>query len=360
MSAIAQISPRVIIGVDTHKDKHVAVGLDHLGRRLGELICPSTLAGYEALLEWAQNLGEIESFGIEGTGSYGAGLCRFLSRQGLAVIEVNRPDRASRRLQGKSDPVDAEAAARSIISGKATSVPKANDDQVEMVRLLTVARKSAIKARSQAIITLKSIVVSAPEMLREQLRDLSNVELIRMCSRLRPGDLVDPISAAKTALRSIACRYQSLDSEIKELSRQRDALVNAAAPSLIAINGVGPDSAAILLTAAGDNPERLASEAAFAALCGVSPVQASSGKTVRHRLNRGGNRQANSAIYIVVMSRLRWDARTKEYVDRRTAQGCSNREIMRCLKRYVAREIYRALIADGKHRTAQKSIEQAA
>lgn len=360
MSTIAQIALTIIVGVDTHKDKHVAVILDSLGRRLGEMICPTTAPGYEALLSWVKTFGEIEAFGIEGTGSYGAGLCRFLQLNGYAVIEVNRPDRAARRSSGKSDPVDAEAAARAVIAGRATSVPKTTDDKVEMIRLLRVARQGAIKARSQAIITLKAVVVSVPDVLREQLRELSAAKLIDVCAKLRPGIIVDTTAASKMSLRSIASRYRSLDDEIKELSKQLTALTASAAPTLIALKGVGPEVAGTLLQAAGDNPERITSEAAFAALCGVSPVNASSGKTVRHRLNRGGNRQANSALYVVVMTRLRHDESTQKYMTKRMAEGKSKREVTRCLKRYIAREIYRALVADGSHREAEKSNKRVA
>ena len=360
MSTIAQIALTVIVGVDTHKDKHVAVALDSLGRRLGEMICSTTSASYEALLLWAKDLGDVEAFGIEGTGSYGAGLCRFLQSSGCVVVEVNRPDRAVRRSSGKSDPVDAEAAARAVIAGRAASIPKSNDDKVEMIRLLRVARQGAIKARSQAIITLKAVVVNIPDALREQLRELSSAKLVDACINLQPGAVIDATSAAETSLKSIASRYRCLNDEIKKLTKQLLTLTTSAAPVLTTLKGVGPEVAGTLLQAAGDNPERITSEAAFAALCGVSPVDASSGKTVRRRLNRGGNRDANSALYIIVMCRLRYDETTQEYMTKRLAEGKSRREVIRCLKRYVAREVYRALVVDGAHREAEKSNQQAA
>lgn len=347
MATIAQSEPvRVIVGVDTHKEVHVAVAKDHLGRHLGEISVPTTPRGYRDLLRWAEGHGQPEAWGVEGTGSYGAGVGRHLAAAGQVVIEVNRPDRKARRLKGKSDPVDAEAAARAVLSGEATATPKSGDDRVEMIRALRAARSSAIKARTQALNSLKALVVSAPAELRDQLRALSSTQLVRTCSRLRPGAVVDPTAATKLALRSLASRYEALEAEVKILDPELLRLTNEAAPALSRLFGVGPEVAGALLVTAGDNPERLRSEAAFAHLCGVAPVQASSGKTVRHRLNRGGDRKANAALYRIVIVRLRFHATTREYVQRRTTEGKSKAEIIRCLKRYVAREVYAAL-ADG-------------
>ena len=321
----------------------MAVAKDQLGRHLGQTTVATDPKGYRDLLVWARARGEVEAWGVEGTGSFGAALARFLRETDQRVIEVNRPDRRTRRQRGKSDPVDAEAAARAVLAGEATAVPKDRDDRVEMVRALRMARSSAVKARTQAINGLKALVVTAPAELREQLRDLSTTELVRTCSRLRPGDVATPLAATKLALRSLARRLKDLEVEIKVLEPQIARLTAAAAPSLAKIFGVGPEVAGTLLETAGDNPERLRSEAAFAHLCGVSPIEASSGKTVRRRLNRGGDRQANAALYRVVLVRLRNDERTKEYARRRTAEGKSTTEIMRCLKRYVAREVFAAL-----------------
>lgn len=349
MTTIAQLEPvRVTVGVDTHKDAHVAVAKDHLGRHLGENTIPTTPRGYRDLLVWAESHGEVEAWGIEGTGSYGAGLSRFLHGADQVVIEINRPDRKARRLKGKSDPVDAEAAARAVLSGEANAVPKSGDDRVEMIRALRSARSSAIKARTQAINALKSLVVSAPAQLREQLRALSNTQLVRSCARLRPGDIANPLAATKLALRSLALRYEALEAEIKILDPELARLTNEAAPALVELLGVGPDVAGTLLVTAGDNPQRLRSEAAFAHLCGVSPIQASSGKTVRHRLNRGGDRRANAALYRIVIVRLRYHPETREYAERRTAEGKSKAEIIRCLKRYVAREVFAVLKDSGQ------------
>ena len=356
MPTIAQLEPvRVTVGVDTHKDAHVAVAKDHLGRHLGENSIPTTPRGYRDLLAWAESHGEVEAWGIEGTGSYGAGLLRFLASADQVVIEINRPDRKARRMKGKSDSVDAEAAARAVLSGEATAVPKSGDDRVEMIRALRAARASAVKARTQAGNAIKALVISAPAELREQLRALSSTQLVRTCARLRPGAIVDPTAATKLALRSLAGRHETLAAEIKMLDPELLRLTNEASPALVALLGVGPDVAGTLLVTAGDNPERLRSEAALAHLCGVSPIQASSGKTVRLRLNRGGDRKANAALYRIVIVRLRHDARTKEYAERRTTEGKSKAEIIRCLKRYVAREVF-AVLTDS----SQKPLAAAA
>jgi transposase len=335
--------PRVTVGVDTHKDTHVAAARDQLGRRLGTTQVPASSAGYAQLLSWAHALGEVAAWGVEGTGSYGAGLARFLAAHGQRVVEVNRPDRQARRRRGKSDAVDADAAARAVQAGEATGVPKAQDGVVEMLRALRAARQTAVKARTQAINALKGLLVTAPAELREQLGGLPTGRLVGAAAALEPGTLATPTAAARLALRGLAQRYQHLDAEIALLTEQLDALTARHAPKLRDLHGVGPDCAAALLIAAGDNPRRLHSEAAFAALCGTSPVEASSGKTRRHRLNRGGDRQANAALHRVVVVRLRWHQPTRDYATRRTTQGRTSKEILRCLKRYVAREVFAIL-----------------
>jgi transposase len=335
--------PRVTVGVDTHKDTHVAAARDQLGRRLGTTQVPASSAGYAQLLAWAHALGEVAAWGVEGTGSYGAGLARFLAGHGQRVVEVNRPDRQARRRRGKSDAVDADAAARAVQAGEATGVPKAQDGVVEMLRALRAARQTAVKARTQAINALKGLLVTAPAELREQLGGLPTGRLVGAAAELEVGTLTTPTAATKLALRGLAQRYQHLDAEIALLTEQLDALTARHAPALRDLHGVGPDCAAALLIAAGDNPRRLHSEAAFAALCGTSPVEASSGKTRRHRLNRGGDRQANAALHRVVVVRLRWHQPTRDYATRRTTQGKTSKEILRCLKRYVAREVFAVL-----------------
>lgn len=334
----------VILGIDTHQDVHVAVALDGLGRRLGELKVPTTTKGYERLLRWAKEFGPVCCAGVEGTGRYGAGLARQLKAAGISVMEVERPKRRHLRRNGKSDPLDAEAAARAVMADDTAGEPKSGDGQVEMIRTLRSARRSAVKARTQAANQLKALLVTAPEELRHRLRELTTRDLVGTCARFRPGPDPDDVqTATKFALRSVARRHQQLSEEIAELEEQLDRLVEDAAPELTALVGIGTDHAATLLSVAGDNPQRLKSEASFASLCGVSPIEASSGKVVRHRLNRGGDRGANRALHLICVVRLRHDERTREYVSRRTAEGKSKREIIRCLKRYIAREIYRVL-----------------
>jgi transposase len=334
---------RVIVGVDTHGDLHVACALDQLGRHLATTRVATTPRGYRVLLAWARSLGEVAGWGVEGTGCYGAWLVRFLATQGQLVWEVNRPDRQARRQRGKSDPIDAEAAARAVQAGKATAIPKAGNHLVEMVRCLRVARTTAAKARIQTANALRALVVTAPAELREQLRDLSATQLASTAARLRPGPIATTTAATKLALRLLGERFQALDAELARVDAELDRLTTKAAPGLRQLCGVGPEIAGALLVAAGDNPRRLRSEAAFSMLCGASPIPASSGKTVQHRLNRGGNRQANTALYRIVVVRLRWHQPTRVYLARRTKEGLSKREIIRCLKRYVAREVFAAL-----------------
>ena len=342
----AETGVGVVLGVDTHLDAHVAVALDQLGRRLDAVSVPADARGYEALVGWAEGLGPVVCAGIEGTSSYEAGLARHLSRAGIKVVEVERPKRRHLGRNGKSDPKDAEAAARAVLAGDVAGVPKSGDGLVEMIRALRAARRSAVKARSQAANQLRSLRVTAPDGLRERLRGLSTKRLVAAAVRFRPGALPEtPEEATKVALRSVARRHRVLSEEIAELDAQLDRLVAEAAPGMLALLGVGTDHAATLLVAAGDNPQRLQSEASFASLCGASPIEASSGKVMRHRLNRGGNRDANRALHLICVVRMRYDRRTKLYVARRTAEGKSKREIIRCLKRYVAREIYRVLVS---------------
>ena len=341
----------VVLGVDTHLDFHVGVAVDHLGRRLGEASVPTTAKGYQRLLRWAEGFGPVRCAGVEGTSSYGAGLARHLRARGIEVLEVERPEhrrRGSRRILKKSDPSDAERAARAVLAGEASGVPKSGEGRVEMIRALRAARRSAIKARTQAANQLQSLRVTAPEELRQRLRRLTTKELASVAARFRLGDGPrDVPTATRFALRSVARRYEGLSKEIAELEAHLDRLVAQAAPELVSLPGIGTDNAATLLIVAGDNPKRLKNEASFASLCGVAPIAASSGKVVRHRLNRGGNREANRALYMVCLARMRRDTRTQEYVARRTAEGKSKREIIRCLKRYVAREVYRVLVSCG-------------
>jgi transposase len=334
----------VILGVDTHKDVHVAALTSPLGLTLSTASFPATTVGYKQMVAWARGHGKVCRAGVEGTGSYGAALARHLVTEQITVIEVNRPDRAQRRTRGKSDVLDAEAAARAVISQRATGTAKAGNGLVEQIRMYKVAKDSAVKARVQAVNQLKSLLVTANPTVRQSLAALSTQELIKRCADL-PAENGSTDAAITFTLRSLARRIQHLNTEIAELLTRITAMIEGSAPALLEESGVGPDSAAVLLVAAGDNPHRLTSEAAFAALCGASPVEMSSGKTRRRRLNRGGNRQANAALFHIVMTRLRVDARTHDYVAKRTAEGRTKRDIIRCLKRYIARQLFRLIHA---------------
>jgi transposase len=337
----------VLIGVDTHRDFHVAVAISSHGATLGEMHLPACTSGYEALLDWAMELGAGLScsilFGIEGTGSYGAGLSRHLQAAQCSVLEVNRPNRQTRRQRGKDDSIDAEVAARSLLAGTATAVAKSGNAEAEMLRVLKGTRDSAMRCRTRAITQLKALLIAAPAELRESLQNHDAADLVKHCLRLGAELVNSPLVATSLAMRSLAERIRHLEQELATLGLELDRITQAVAPGLRAAQGIGPDNAAALLIAAGDNPERLRSEAAFAALCGASPIPASSGKSQRHRLNRGGNRQANCALFRIALTRLRWDQATKAYAERRTGEGKSKREILRCLKRFIAREVYRLL-----------------
>ncbi len=347
MSIAYQQRRSIVVGVDTHKHLHVAVALDEIGGRLGELTISADQSGYRMLRQWATNLGEQVVFGVEGTGSYGAGLASYLRRHDHRLIEVNRPDRRTRRLRGKTDAVDAENAARAVLNGSAAATPKRNDGVVEIIRQIKIAKDTSVSARTQAMVTLKTLIVTAPAELREQLEGLSKMALIDRCAALRPGPLTSPLAAAKHALRELARRWQQLNAEAKNHERHLAELTQAAAPDLVAAFGIGADTAAEMLIVAGDNPERIRSEAAFAKLCGACPIPASSGRTTRHRLNRGGHRQANAALYRTVIVRMRFHQPTIAYVARRTAEGKTKTEIIRCIKRFLAREIYQMIKASG-------------
>jgi transposase len=341
----------VIGGVDTHKHTHYAAAVDQHGRLLGHQEFPATDRGYQRLLAWIRGYGQIAAIGVESTGSFGATLTRALTKAGEQVVEVNRPNRLARRMDGKSDRLDAEQIARAVLGQTSTAIPKAKSGTVEVIRTLRVNRASAVKARTQAFNTLWGIMIGAPSPLRDELVVLTKRTLVNRCLRLRPETdnllvlSADPerllLAAVKTALRNLARRWKSLDAEIKGLNRQIEALVRTSAPELVQLHGVGIELAGQFLVTAGDNANRIHTEAAFAKLCGVAPQPASSGRsTGRHRLSRSGNRAANSALYIVAIVRIRHHQPTRDYVQRRTAEGLSKREIIRCLKRYIAREIY--------------------
>jgi transposase len=334
-------------GVDTHLDVHVAAALDGIGGLLGVESFAASAVGYRKLLAWMSSFGPVARVGVEGTGAYGAGLLRYLHRNGVEVIEVDRPNRQARRHAGKSDPADAVEAARAAQSGRARGLAKTRVGNVEAIRALLVTRRSARNMRIKALNQIRHLSFTGPDELRERLRGLSTIMLAREAAALRPRASSDPVVyATKLSVHTLGRRVLALEEEAARIDELLAVLVTQTAPSLLELRGVGVDTAASLLVAAGDNPERLRSEAAWAHLCGVSPIEASSGKVARHRLNRGGDRQANQALWRIVMVRIVHDPRTRSYLERRTKEGLSKREVIRVLKRYVAREVYRHLPRD--------------
>lgn len=340
--------PLVIGGVDAHADVHHYAALDSVGGLLGTKAFPASTRGYADALGWLEGFGQLDGVAVESTGSYAAGLVRYLRQHGVETREVNQPHPHARRKVGKSDPIDAEMAARLLLAGKANAIPKQTDGIVEAIRTLRVARNSAVKARTIAMIQIRDLIITAPAPLREQLTTRKSLRgKATICARFRIGaDLRDPSQAAKFALRALARRIGALDQEITDIDQQLEPLVHAAAPRMVKLLGISTGHAGQMLVTAGENIERLKSEASFAAICGTNPVPASSGKTVRHRLNPGGDRQANRALHLIAVCRLRYCQRTRDYADRRAREGKTQREIMRCLKRYIAREIYTTLKAD--------------
>jgi transposase len=339
----------VVAGVDAHTDAHHVAVVDAAGRLLGAAAFPTTAHGYRDLLEWVERYGEIERIGVESTGSFAAGLTRELLRRGICVVEVNQPHPHARQRRGKSDPVDAELAARAVLSGTATAIPKQTAGVVEAIRQLAVARESAVKARSAALHQLDDLVITAPDELRAQLARRKSLKgKATLCLTLRPdSDRVhEPLHAAKLALRSLGRRIRHLDHEIAELERELASLVHATLPRTTSLLGVGVIHASQLLITAGQNIERLKSEAAFAKICAAAPIPASSGRTTRHRLDPAGDRQANRALHLIAVCRLRYCDRTRAYANRRTSEGLNKKEIIRCLKRYIARETYHTLRSD--------------
>ena len=346
LSRMAKITGPVTGGVDTHAGVHVAAAVDQVGRVLGTESFAADEAGYARLLAWLRWHGALARVGVEGTGSYGAGLACYLAAAGVVVLEVPRPDRARRR--GKSNAVDAVSAALAALSGEDCGTPKTRSGAAESIRALRVARAGAIKARTQAANQLRDLITTAPAPLRAQLATLSTPRRVRAAAAFTHGDLAGPAEGAKAAMASVAARWLDLDAEVTQLETAISALVTqVAAPAYLARTGVGPQSAAALIATAGDNPGRITSDTAFAALCGVSPVDCSSGKHQRHRLNRGGDRQANTALWRIAVTRIQHDPATQDYYARRTAAGKTRKEIIRELQRYAAREAYRDLIRPG-------------
>jgi transposase len=312
---------KVIAGIDTHADTHHVALVTDYGKRLGD-----------------------RKFLAVGTGSYGAELTRILAGQGFTLREVNRPNRAERRLHGKSDPLDAYQAAESVLAERGTSTPKTRDGYVEALRVLRTARSSAMKARTALLNQISAVLTSATEEVRAKCRGLKSEARAKAMAASRPtGDPADPVVATLLTLKRRGARHRFLSEEITETDDELAVIVSTYAPEILEVNGVGAVVASQRLVTFGDNPERMGSEAAFAALAGVAPVPASSGQTNRHRLSRGGDRQANSALHRIVLVRMSKDARTREYVAKRSEDGLGKKEIIRCLKRYVAREAFRVM-----------------
>ncbi|NIZ90303.1 IS110 family transposase [Kineosporiaceae bacterium B12] len=379
----------VIAGVDTHSRTHHAAALDGQGRLLGSAQFTADATGYEQVLTWLRSFGTLHVVGVEGTSSCGAGLTRYLQQEHVSVLEVNRPDRRLRALRGKSDSLDAENAARRALAsthtatgsttastepargrrnttrtlpGEAVATPKDTTTVVEAVRALRVARQGAVKARTAALNQLKALIITAPEQLRDELRQRPLKTAAAEAARYRPdaARLHEPLQATKWAMRCIGRRVEDLTTEIDGLNVHLTNLLTTTAPKTMALFGVGTEHAGQLLVTAGGNPQRLSSESAFAALCGASPIPASSGITNRHRLQRGGDRAANSALYMIAVVRMRFCTQTRAYVERRTKEGLSKRDILRCLKRYIARQAYHAIMEDFSQLNVSSALQPAA
>ena len=324
--------------MDTHADTHVAAALDGIGGLLGVQEFAATPTGYARLLGWLQSFGTVGLVGIEGTGSYGAGLARHIAAARIRVVEVDRPDR---RRHGKSDPLNAVSAARAALSGRASGAPRGRDGQIEAIRALMVAKRTARAQRTQTINQARALIITGPDGVRTRFTGQSPAGLVTRLAALRPrpGSMVRYHTLL--ALRELGRRAQYLDAQLERLDELILPLVTARAPGLLSPYGAGPDTAAVLLIAAGDHPDRLRSEAAWAHLCAAAPIPANSGKKQnRHRLNRGGDRQANHALWRIVITRMSAHPPTRAYVTRRSKEGLSKPEIIRCLKRYAARETY--------------------
>ena len=330
-------------GVDTHAGVHVAAALDPIGGLLGVQEFPATPGGYARLLDWLAGFGTVCLVGVEGTGSYGAGLARRITGAGVRVVEAVRSGRQDRRRQGKSDPLDAISAARAAQSGRARGASNGRDGAVEAIRTLMADGRTARSERTQTINQARSLVLTGPDDLRVRFTGHTPGGLVAELAALRPrpGDVAG--YANRIALRELGRRAQFPGGQLERLDELIVPLVTARAPRLLTLYGAGPDTAALLLVAAGDHPERLRSEAAWAHLCAVAPIPASSGRVTRHRLNPGGDRQASHALWRIVITRMSSHPPTRAYVDRRSKEGLPEKEVIRCLKRYVAREVYPCL-----------------
>ena len=341
------ISIHIFGGADTHADTIHVAAVDHFGREVDDREFPTTPMGYRDALAFLVSLGTVQVVGIEGTSSYGAGLSTAAQAAGITVREVIRPEATVRRMRGKSDPIDAYQAARAVLTGRANTAPKAQD--VEGLRAVLNARRSAVKACTAAMNQIHAQLITAPTEVREKYRDLSSVRLVNALAACRPGVPGASRSTVTvhvlTALKLLAQRHQFLTQQTRVLQTQLRDMVAGINRNLLAAHGVGPVTAAQLLITAGGNPERLATEGSFAALCGTAPVPASSGRITRFRLSRGGDRHANSALHTIATVRMSSDPRTRAFVQAQRAKGRSNPELLRILKRAIAREVFKLLLA---------------
>jgi transposase len=333
----------IAVGVDTHKDRHYAVALDHIGQMLAELTIAATAAGYAELQRWAEQLADTRElvFGIEGAGSWGSGLCQHLQRAGHAVLEVERPRRADRRA-GKSDRIDAIAAAKRVLEGESVSTPRRRGI-LTAIRALLIARRSAVTERTRVLNQLQALNATAPIQLRERIGSGTGKQIERriLSMRARSGaDIEERVAFA--VMRDLAARSRTLAADAKRYERELADLIRSLDDTLLDEPGIGPVSAAKLLAC---DPTRFRHEAAFARCNGTAPIPASSGKTIRHRLNRGGDRQANNAIHTIAIIRAKHQPETRAYLDRRIREGKTKREALRSLKRHISRELYHRLTA---------------
>jgi transposase len=332
----------IAVGVDTHKGSHFAVALDDLGQLLGEIAIAVCAAGYDELERWARAIGRDGRqivFGLEGAGSWGAGLCEHLQAAGFEVLEVERPRRSDRR-RGKSDRIDALAAAKRVLAGEGTSTPRRRG-VLTALRALLVAQRSAVVQRTRLLNEIQALHAGAPVALRERIGEGNGRQLERRLAGMRIGKNAEPAERAVLGvMRDMAARSRTLAVDVARYERELAQLVASLAPTLLQETGVGPISAAKLLVC---DPARFNSEAAFALCNGTAPIPASSGKTVRHRLNRGGDRQVNNAIHTIALSRSLHHPETRAYLDRRISEGKTKREAMRSLKRHLSRHLFQRL-----------------
>jgi len=349
VTIVREDPPRIVVGIDSHKEQHQAAVLDSQGALLGNRCFAASSLGCHELEGWLATFGVVERVGVECTGSYAAGLTRFFRERHVPVLQMNSTHRATTARRGKDDAIDAEMAARKVLSGEASAQAKDTTGFIESIRLLKLARESAIKARTGALLQIRDVLITAPSQLREHVEAAGGSRhRVNRAGALRPDleHLDEPLQAAKFSLRLLSRRVKFLDEEIATMDAQLSQLVEACAPNLLGCRGVGIQHAATLLITAGQNLDRLSNDGAFARLCGVAPIPISSGKTNRMRLHRGGNRQANKTLHLIAVARLRLDPRTLVYLARRRADGLSKRDVLRCLKRFIALEVFNALKLD--------------